>query len=71
MNVTENNCCLDGQRDFLSQLVKASGEVSEMKGGVLITNPINGYLEVVSFGYHPLDLAEELANISETIKRTL
>lgn len=50
MNVTGNNGGLDGRKDFLSELAKASGKVSEMKSGILITNPVNGYMEVASFG---------------------
>lgn len=67
MNVTGNNGGLDGRKDFLSELAKASGKVSEMESGILITNPINGYMEVASFGYSPIELAEQLTKIAEAI----
>ena len=71
MNVTGNNGGLDGQKVFLSELAKASGKISEMESGILITKPTNGYMEVASFGYSPLELAEELTKIAEAITMVL
>ena len=65
------SCNLEGRKQFLSKLAEVSGQVSFLDKAVLMSFNPDGKLEIVSFGFDPMELATSLKGIAEAMEKGL